>query len=51
MKVKMKRCINCKTLLSNSSKSCTRCGSKELENGFYTDEPNGVYYIINICMI
>lgn len=40
MKVKMKRCINCKTLFSNSSKSCTKCGSKELEKGFYTDESN-----------
>ena len=38
MKVKMKRCINCNTLLSNSSKVCSKCGSKEIEKGSYTDE-------------
>ncbi len=26
-KIKMKRCIKCKRLLSNSSKVCTKCGS------------------------
>jgi RNA polymerase subunit RPABC4/transcription elongation factor Spt4 len=46
MKVKMKRCINCKTLLSNSSKVCINCGSKELEKGFYTDESKN-YIITN----
>lgn len=40
LKVKMKRCINCKTLLSNSSKACTKCGSYELENGIFADESN-----------
>lgn len=40
MKTKMKKCLNCKTLLSNSSKVCTKCGSKELEKGLYTDESN-----------
>ncbi|MEH6993725.1 hypothetical protein V7075_13585 [Neobacillus drentensis] len=40
MKVKMKKCVNCKTLLSNSSKLCTKCGSKDLEKGIYTDESN-----------
>lgn len=37
MKIKMKSCINCKSLLSNSSTSCTKCGRKDLEKGFYTD--------------
>jgi hypothetical protein len=40
MKIKMKSCLSCKTLLSNSSKVCTKCGSKELEKGVYTDESN-----------
>jgi hypothetical protein len=40
MRIKMKRCLTCKTLLSNSSKVCTKCGSKELEKGVYTDEYN-----------
>lgn len=35
----MKRCLNCKTLLSISSRVCTKCGSKKLEKGSYTDEP------------
>jgi hypothetical protein len=38
VKAKMKRCINCKTFLSNSSKVCTKCGSNKLEKGVYTDE-------------
>lgn len=40
MKEKMKRCSNCKTLLSHSSKVCNKCSSKKLENGYYTDESN-----------
>ncbi len=40
VEVKMKRCSNCKTLASNSAKVCTKCGSKELEKGTYTDESN-----------
>lgn len=40
MKIKMKRCLNCKTLVSNSSKQCTKCGCKQLERGSYTDESN-----------
>jgi RNA polymerase subunit RPABC4/transcription elongation factor Spt4 len=40
MKVKMKRCLYCKTLLGNSSKVCSKCGSKDLEKGIYTDESN-----------
>jgi rRNA maturation endonuclease Nob1 len=39
MKVKMKRCMNCKTLLSNSAKVCIKCGSRELEKGVYSNEP------------
>jgi RNA polymerase subunit RPABC4/transcription elongation factor Spt4 len=27
----MKRCVNCKTLMNNTSKECIKCGSKELE--------------------
>jgi hypothetical protein len=38
MKVKMKRCVSCKTLLSNSAKACFKCNSKELEKGVYSDE-------------
>ncbi|WP_335492706.1 hypothetical protein [Neobacillus niacini] len=31
--------------MSNSSKECTKCGSKELEKGRYKDEKNkGVIY-------
>ena len=45
MKIKMKRCMKCKTLLSNSSKLCTKCSSSELERGSYNDEPTkGVIY-------
>lgn len=39
MKVKVKRCLQCKSLLSNSSKVCTKCGRRELEKGLYTNEP------------
>ena len=39
MKVKIKRCLSCETLLRNSSKICNKCGSEELESGFYSDEP------------
>ena len=35
----MKRCTDCKSLLSNSSKVCSKCGSSQLEKGIYTDEP------------
>lgn len=45
MKVKMKRCISCNILLSNSSKVCTKCGSKEIEKGFYTDKSYKQYKI------
>lgn len=49
MKVKMKKCLNCNTLLSNSAKVCTKCGSKTLEKGVYTDEYNqGVIYNKNL---
>ncbi|WNR43659.1 hypothetical protein [Paenibacillus roseipurpureus] len=40
MKIKMKRCLNCQTLMSNSRTVCTKCKSTQLENGFYTDESN-----------
>lgn len=39
VKIKMKRCIKCETLLSNYSKLCNKCGSRELERGSYNDEP------------
>lgn len=39
MKVKMKRCTSCKTLLSNSAKVCIKCRSRELEKGLYSNEP------------
>lgn len=38
VKVKMKRCTDCKTLVSNSAKVCSKCGSRQLEKGVYTDE-------------
>jgi RNA polymerase subunit RPABC4/transcription elongation factor Spt4 len=40
MRAKMKRYLNCKTLLGNSSKVCSKCGSKDLEKGIYTDVSN-----------
>ena len=35
----MKRCTNYKTLLSNSANVCSKCGSRHLEKGVYSDEP------------
>lgn len=40
VKVKMKRCTDCQTLLSNSTKVCSKCGSRQLEKGVYSDESN-----------
>jgi len=39
MKVKMKRCVDCQTLCSNTSKVCIKCQGRELEKGLYSDEP------------
>lgn len=38
MKVQMKRCVECRALLNKSLKLCTKCGSRELEEGFYERE-------------
>jgi RNA polymerase subunit RPABC4/transcription elongation factor Spt4 len=41
----MKKCVNCRTLMSNSSKKCMKCGSEKLEKVFKKNEPSkGVIY-------
>ncbi|MGL3067101.1 MULTISPECIES: hypothetical protein [Planococcus] len=35
MQLKVKRCISCQTVVSDSLNACTKCGSQALEEGTY----------------
>lgn len=35
MQIKVKRCIKCQTVISDALMECTKCRSKELEEGTY----------------